>query len=755
MSDPMDAGDARPLKLEDVSRAAAELAAEKELDQLLTRFLGRVREWASPSAVLAAVREPAAESGWRLLPALSFGSGPLGAERTLPGLIEETPGCLERPTLVHPDGSVPGVQTRDNWIVPWTHEGDFGVLVIRGVPRPSAANLGEALAVLSAPVWPRLLGGPASRVEALVVDLRRLAERLEADAARQIERLRAAQPRPEEASAADEAGLREELEAARRDAERAAAERDGLRERLLALETALAEAEGERDRARAGEEELNALRQGAERAGAERDEARERLGAVERALKEAEGQRDESRAAAEEVERARRVVEEQARASEESLAALRAEAEALRSEGEHSTLEWDELKSRVATLQEALEEAELERDRVRDESERLTARIESMQAEHASALEQSEERRRAATDATHAAEEQLSAAKKELDATRQEMERISADEDALKGRIALIEEDLQKAQSDRDEARAARERLDGERRSASDAARDFEETLASAQRELESARQEQQRAVAEAGEMRARVGSLEATLQEIEAERDGARGQAEILEGEKRVAEATARTAEEALASVRRQLEEAREGGRSTDAAQHSEEVLPERADRALSALRGTLDVLRRTPFVPPGLRVSIGEGEAVLDLAGEKPERWLRVVLLDRDAGSLVPLADELEEAGVDVRIANYPEELALLMKTPDAEHLNVAVCDILAFRPDQTVAGLFRGWHKDRPGLAFFLSFNPEDAAESERAKRVPISLTSGRLPRPIPAAELLEKLRVLAKKKAASEA
>jgi hypothetical protein len=92
--------------------------------------------------------------------------------------------------------------------------------------------------------------------------------------------------------------------------------------------------------------------------------------------------------------------------------------------------------------------------------------------------------------------------------------------------------------------------------------------------------------------------------------------------------------------------------------------------------------------------------------------------------------------------------------MKTPDAQRLNVAVCDILAFRPDQTVAGLFRGWEKDRPGLAFFLSFSSEDVAEAERAKRVPMSLTAGRLPRPIPGPELIEKLQVLAQKRAASE-
>ncbi len=201
--------------------------------------------------------------------------------------------------------------------------------------------------------------------------------------------------------------------------------------------------------------------------------------------------------------------------------------------------------------------------------------------------------------------------------------------------------------------------------------------------------------------------------------------------------------------AVRQQLEEVRAAEAAAPAAPPEE-----RGEKAIGALRSTLSVLRRTPFVPPGLRVSMADGEAALEDRGETPESWLRVALLDRDASSLEPLADELEAAGVDVRIANYPEELALLMKTPDAQKLNVAVCDILAFRPDQTVAGLLRGWQKDRPGLSFFLSFGSDDSAEAERAKRVPISLTAGRLPRPIPGAELLEKLQVLKQKQSASE-
>ena len=152
MGDPTETGHQNPLKLEEVAQAASELGAEPQLDRLLGRFLDRVREWAAPSAILAAVRDPSGESGWRLLPALSLGSGPLGAERAIPQLIDDTPGCLERPTMVHPGEPAPGVQPRDNCILPWTHEGDSGILVIRGIPRPAPSNLGEALALLSAPV---------------------------------------------------------------------------------------------------------------------------------------------------------------------------------------------------------------------------------------------------------------------------------------------------------------------------------------------------------------------------------------------------------------------------------------------------------------------------------------------------------------------------------------------------------------------------------------------------------------------------
>ena len=111
-----------------------------------------------------------------------------------------------------------------------------------------------------------------------------------------------------------------------------------------------------------------------------------------------------------------------------------------------------------------------------------------------------------------------------------------------------------------------------------------------------------------------------------------------------------------------------------------------------------------------------------------------------------LQDLAAELESAGIDVKVAGHPEEIALLLKTPEGRSLDAAVCDVLAFRPDQNVAGLFRSWDRDRPGLAFYLSLARDSPPEVERAQRVPVSLTKGRLQRPLARTDLLEMLEPL---------
>jgi hypothetical protein len=121
-------------------------------------------------------------------------SGPLGAERSVRQLIEELPEDLTKTHLVRPTPEIPGAKMRANCILPWSWEGESGVFVLRGVSGGGFANLSDVIALLSAPAWPRVLGGFAEWVESSVVELRCLAERFCEDADRQIERLQVARP---------------------------------------------------------------------------------------------------------------------------------------------------------------------------------------------------------------------------------------------------------------------------------------------------------------------------------------------------------------------------------------------------------------------------------------------------------------------------------------------------------------------------------------------------------------------------------
>jgi hypothetical protein len=121
--------------------------------------------------------------------------------------------------------------------------------------------------------------------------------------------------------------------------------------------------------------------------------------------------------------------------------------------------------------------------------------------------------------------------------------------------------------------------------------------------------------------------------------------------------------------------------------------------------------------------------------------------------AASRPAVMDYMAKAGFsaeDLAALERGEAVTRILK----KDLGAVVCDILAFRPDQTVAGLFRGWEKDRPGLNFFLVFSSDDPAEAERASRVPQSLTAGRLSRPIDGKELIEKLQVMVQRQSASK-
>jgi hypothetical protein len=729
-----------PVRLEDVARAALALAAEPDLDVVVGQFLAHLRSWAAPSAILAAVRAPDTESGWRLLPALSAGSGPLGAERTLPQLVQEAPEVVERPSFVKPREEVPGVRPRDNCVVPWWHEGRSGLLVLRGVPRPCPPNLPEAVALLSGPLWPRLVGGPADRVETALAQIQVLAESLREETGRQVERLKAERAAaPPEAAPGQVAALEQALETARLELQGASAARDDFKARL-------SEAEKARDELAVG-----------------------------------------------------------SRASETALGMARRELADVRQEAQRGALELEDFRERVTALEETLRAAEAERDRLRGEAEArpaeapLSATVESLEAERAEAAEaarvatlerdQAEARARAAEERRHEAEQRRQALEEtvydlrgQLDAAREEVGRAAA---AAAGgeRVAELEATLQAAEEERSRLRGEVERLSAERRSEAamqalekerglleERVRQAEERSRAAERErqnaedaqtrarqeLAEAKQDAQRSALEVARLTDRLGAGDLALRAAEAERDRLGGE---------VGRLTARleSLRSDLAAVTEQLEAQRRVAEARAAAPSPSRAEPpplpspataplvesSASTAAVEALRGALGVLRRTPFVPPSLRVAMQEAQALVEGGGESSRPWLRVVLLDRDAASIEPLAAELEKAGIDTRIANYPEELALLMKTPDARDLHAIVCDVLAFRPDQNVAGLFRSWQKDRPSLALYLSFASDNPAETERAKRVPLSLTAGRFRRPLVREELVDMLTPLARR------
>ena len=579
------------LPLEEVAQAVRELSAERTLEGFAARFLECVRRWAAPSAVLAALRDPAAESGWRLLPALCSGSGPLGAERSVRQLIEELPEDLTRARLVRPGPEIPGAKMRANCLVPWSWEGESGVLVLRGVSGAGPANLADAIALLSAPAWPRVLGGPADRVEASVAELRRLAEHLRDDADRQIERLQAARPPaaapeppapPPEASRVPE--LEQQLAAARAEVERLSA----VSGRVGDLEQQLTTARAEVDR-------LSPL--------------------VESLRSEGTG--------------ARLLVEQQAAVD------ARAEARAAK---------------------EGLAEA-------REAEVRLKALVEQLQSEKAAA------------------------------AWRREEERAAEEKNAEASKAA---------------AKAA------------------DEGLATTRKELAEAEASVARLIVEREELRQQVTTLEKALGETEEERDEFHRESTRLE--KRL---------HALGVAQPAAAEAVGGGKAEPAPFSSESV---------EAIRRALAVMRRTPFLPPPLRVAAQEAEVAAGAKDEGKQTWARVVILDRDTPALEPLAGQLESAGLEVKMASHPEEIALLLKTPEGRELDAAICDILAFRPDQNVAGIFRGWEKDHSGLALYVSFSRDSPPEVERAQRVPHSLTKGRFQRPLDWSDLMAMLQPL---------
>jgi len=380
---------------------------------------------------------------------------------------------------------------------------------------------------------------------------------------------------------------------------------------------------------------------------------------------------------------------------QDRLAAAGAERSALLADG-------DNVRAALAAggrrLQEVGDEAERER--------RSAAELRKALDEARAALERSQ--------AAEGATEALSA--KRL-AERDEARRKAG---ALQERADDLERALAKAHEERDQAKATANHLWA--------------SVESLQREGQAAKQ--------------RMDEHQATLEEQRRSHERAREEAAAL-----AAELAAHQAEAERLGAGTRADQAGAAERILEAERKAQDV-SERWNRTVETFREAVDALRRTPFVPPTLRVSFAAVETLL--GPEAPDRRAKprttqVLFLDRDVPGLDGLARALEAEGVDVLAAHYPEEVAFFLKTSGARRVTAVVCDVMAFRSDQDVREALRVWRHDVPGLPVLISFRADTTLEGEKAQRVPSLLTAGYVPRPIELRPLLDALAAIHKRQA----
>jgi hypothetical protein len=468
--------------------------------------------------------------------------------------------------------------------------------------------------------------------------------------------------------------------------------------------------------------------------------------------------------------------------------------------GDASRQELEALGRKNATLQKARAAAEAERDRAESEAAELRDRVEALERQ----IERGEAERRvldasrdaaARSDAALLARrlQELEAARQELAGVRQELEGVRRDQTQgvehagateaertdLRAKLEAGGAEREALERERDQARAEcsalsasleslERRLSDERRrfEAESASAAEERTAAAAEREermLREAREEERSALqAELARIRsennmlyASIESWERQLREqaarFETERQGLAERNTQLERRAAEADEQRAGADAGRAAAEAELGSATERAAQAEAARSA---LSERWDTAVASFRAALDALRRTPFVPPTLRVSMaGAQGAVGSDAASAPaaQTAIRVLLLDRDTPGLDSLAGELEQEGHEVLVAHYPEEVSFFLKTSEAKRVAAAVCDVMAFRGDQDLIEAFRAWRHDLPGLALFLSFKADNPSEAERARRVPSVLTAGYLKRPLASGALRDSLAALGRRSA----
>ena len=699
---------------------------------MAARFLALVESWAAPSAVLCAYRDPAAPDGVRMVPELTSGAVSGTPERALAKLFaEHPPDSLTRPTLLGPAEGPTGFKVRDTLVIPWSHGSSvLGFLVLRGLPRPQPSNLGDAVVLLSQAMWSRVVppastapsAGPAAgqSAEDRLRDLGRLAERLVAD----WQEAKTASEGERKKVEAQLAMLQGEVEAGKT----AVAAAEEGRAAGEAAAKAREQAEAERDAARAEAAEAKgrgeSLQRDLDATRAEGTELKARVGTLERGVDAARAEVGSSRASAEAASgKAKEQAESERDAARSEAAELKTRVETLqrdldaaRAQGESSRA------SAEAASGKAKEQAESERDGARAEAAELKARIETLQRDLDAARAQGESSRASAEAASGKAKEQ---AESERDAARTEAAE-------LKTRVETLQRDLDAAHAQAESSRTsaaeasgkAKEQAESERDGARAEAAELKGRVETLQHDLDLARSQAEGAGA-------RADAAGRAREQTEAERDAARSEATEL-----------RTRAEGL---QRDLEAAR----SQPAPVAESGAERERWTKSEAVFRSAVEAIRRTPFLPPTVRVWVGEAESLLDAKPARDAQLGRILLLDRDAPMLSTLAGELEQAGLDVLIAHHPDEVALFLKTPDAQGLTALVLDVLALRPDQNLAELVRAWRHDQPGLAVFLTFRADNSTESERAQRLPSTATAGYLPRPLQKKALLDAVATLSRR------
>lgn len=688
-----------PLSLDDVAAAALTVGAGSSFAARAARLLDVVRAWAEPSALLAFARDESAENGLRLLPELSAGHVGPSPERGLARLLDDAgPERLAAPWLIPPPPEVAGyrVKALDSWLLPWSASGVSGFLLLRGIPAPYPPNLAAAVLLASQGVWALVparlpaegdLPARLAQVEQATRALHDLVAAVRADLPVPAPPASEAPAPTDETVAVLDPGL---LEQARQ-------ESAALRERCRGLEDERAEAELRSTQAQA---ETAALRIRVE-------EMEARLAAPPAPPEPGLAETEREAAAAREAE------------LQAALEAARAESASLReSAAQQATqavapADIEALRADLETERGARAAAEAERETRRAEAEQAAAEAEELRTK----LEAERLRRDTDTQSLEGARQALRISEEMLAAQTGELENLRRQRTAMHEQLEAAQRARAAAEAERDRARAEVNPLWA--------------TIESLQREIKEG---QTRAAEAEG----------ARLQELRAAHERALARSSELADALAAAEARAAAGDAWRATAAR-----------VDEAERRASELGERWTSGESALRAAWLALKRTPFVPPTLRLSFGAAQSLFTDAAAEPAvpggRRTRVLLLDRDTPSLEPLAAELEAEGLDVLVAHYADEAAFFLKTPEARQLTAVLADVMAFRSDAELLERFRMWRLELPALGLLVSFRADDPAESERAKRVPVALGTGHLPRPLARQAVLDALAGVAKRAA----